>query len=285
MNRAGTVARSAPAIACAVAVFAVLHPTAASGLAATETPAQGTTPCPPPAGERSDAAVLADRIVRRDSGQLLVDLTARDGLERELADALLLVRAAYPEVAGIHARERYRPSMLILGLEPPLLRRVQGMFNHAGEVATLRTGAPELDALNAKLGLRGARSMGSLGVIYCFGPELNVVTAAAAYSRLGGVSYAEPDALLGDGPDLEAARVNGDWYLVFRNAWGDCPAGCINEQFFFFVITDGNVARDSEDDARRGWGTAEPFRLLTASSMIRRSRCGSPTRKRDLRTG
>ena len=251
-GRGGT--RVATAIACAVVVFAVLHPTTASGLAETETPVQGPTSCPPPAGERSDAAILADRIVRRDSSQLLIDLTARDELERELADALLLVRAAYPDMAGIHAREQYRPAMLILGLEPPLLRRVQGMFKQPGEVATLQTGAPELDALNARLGLRGARPMGSLGVIYCFGPELSVVTAAAAYSRLNGVRYAEPDTHLGDGPDLEAARNNGDWYLVFRNAWGDCPAGCINEQFFFFLITDGNV--------RQADLGAAPFRLL-----------------------
>jgi len=250
--RAGT--RVAAAIACAVVVSAALHPTKASGLAETETPAQGPAPCPPPAGKRSDAAILADRIVRRDSGQLLIDLSARDELERELADALMLVRAAHPDVAGTHAREQYRPAMLILGLEPPLLQRVQGMFNPAGEVATLRTGAPELDALNARLGLRGARSMGSLGVIYCFGPELNVVTAAAAYSRLSGVSYAEPDTLLGDGPDLEAAQIDGDWYLAFRNAWGDCPSGCINEQFSFFVIARGSVTRATSEEA--------PFRLL-----------------------
>ena len=246
--------RVGAAIACALVVFAVLHPTAASGLAETEIPAHEPAPCPPPAGKRSDAAILADRIVRRDSGQLLIDLTARDELERELADVLMLVRAAHPDVVGSHAREQYRTAMLILGLEPPLLQRVQGTFNPSGEVATLRTGDPELDALNARLGLRGARSMGSLGVIFCFGPELNVVTAAAAYSRLSGVSYAEPDTLLGDGPDLEAARVDGDWYLVFRHAWGDCPSGCINEKFSFFVIAGGSVTRAHSDEG--------PFRLL-----------------------
>ena len=239
----------AAAIACAV-VFAVLHPTMASGLADAETPAQGPTPCPAPTGERSDAAILADRIVRRGSGKLLLDLTARDELERELADALKLVRAAHPDVAGIHARERYRPAMLILGLEPPLQRQAQGMFDNAGGVVPLRTGDRELDALNAELGLRGAKSLGPLGVIFCFGPELNVVAAAAAYSRLDGVSYAEPETRLGDGPDLEAVPVNGDWYLVFRNAWGDCPAGCINEQFFSFVITDGQVRQADLEVAR-----------------------------------
>ena len=48
--------------------------------------------------------------------------------------------------------------------------------------------------------------------------------AAAVYAGLDGISYAEPDTHAGDGPDLEAARVDGDWYLIFRNAWGDCPS-------------------------------------------------------------
>lgn len=252
--RIGSGTRVGAAIACALVVFAVLHPTAASGLAETEIPAHEPAPCPPPAGKRSDAAILADRIAGRDSGRLLLDLAIRNELERELADALRLVRAAHPQVAGIHARERYRPSVLILGLEPPLLRRVQGMFDRAGGVVTLRTGDPALDALNAELGLRGAKSMGPLGVIFCLGPELNVVAAAAAYTNLDGVSYAEPETRLGDGPDLEAARVKGDWYLVFRDAWGDCPSGCLDEQFSFFVIAGESVTRADSGEA--------PFHLL-----------------------
>ena len=249
--------RAGAAIACAVVAVAVLQPTAAAGLGETEIPRLESTPCPPPAAARSDAAILANRIMLRDSSRLLLDLSSRDKLEREIADGLRLIREAHPEVAELHARERYLPSMLILGLEPPLLRRVQGMFDGAGRVVTLRTGALELDALNAELGLRGAKLLELLGVIFCFGPALNVAAAAAAYSKLDGISYAEPDARLGDGPDLEAVRVNGEWYLVFRNAWGDCPAGCINEQFSFFVIAGGSVRQaDSE---------AAPFRLLMAA--------------------
>ena len=249
--------RPGAALACALVAVAVLHPTAAAGRGETEIPAPEFTPCPAPVSQRSDAAILADRIIRRGSSHLLLDLSARDELERELAEGLRQVRTAYPEVAGIHARERYRPSMLILGLEPPLLKRVQDMFDRAAGVVTLRTGDPELDALNAELELRGAKSLGSLGIIFCYGPELNVVAAAVAYSRLDGVRYAEPETRLGDGPDLEAARVNGDWYLVFRNAWGDCPSGCIKEQFTFFVIAGGSVTQADSGEA--------PFRLLMAA--------------------
>ncbi len=121
---------------------------------------------------------------------------------------------------------------------------------------TLRTGAPELDSLNAELGLRGAKLLGQASVAFCFGPVLNLPPAAAAYSGLDGISYAEPDTYAGDGPDIDAARADGDWYLIFRNAWGDCPSGCINEQLSFFVVSRGTV--------RPAASEAAPFRRLMA---------------------
>ena len=244
------------AIACAVMAAASLQNACAAGLVHSEVPSRESAVCPPPAGERGDAAILADRIMRRDSAQLRLDPSSRNKLAREIADVLRMVRAAHPGVAGIHARELYRPDTLILGLEPPMLQRVQGMFDASGRMVTLRTGAPELDSLNAELRLRGAKLLGPAAVIFCFGPALNSPAAAAVYAGLDGISYAEPDTHAGDGPDLEAARVDGDWYLIFRNAWGDCPSGCINEQLSFFVVSGGTV--------RPAASEAEPFRRLMA---------------------
>ena len=244
------------AIACAVMAAASLQNACAAGLVDSEVPSQESSLCPPPAGERSDAAILADRIMSRTSSRLLFDGSFHDELAREAEDVLRMVRAAHPGVAGIHARELYRPDTLILGLEPPMLQRVQGMFDASGRMVTLRIGAPELDSLNAELRLRGAKLLGPAAVIFCFGPALNSPAAAAVYAGLDGISYAEPDTHAGDGPDLEAARVDGDWYLIFRNAWGDCPSGCINEQLSFFVVSGGTV--------RPAASEAEPFRRLMA---------------------
>jgi len=38
-------------------------------------------------------------------------------------------------------------------------------------------------------------------------------------------------------------RVNG-WDLVFRKGWGDCPAGCINNHYWYF-----SVSKDSTIEA------------------------------------
>ena len=249
------------AIACAVVAAASLQNACAAGLVDGEVPSRESAVCPPPAGKRSDAAILADRIMRRDSAQLRLDPSSRNKLAREIADVLRMVRAAHPDVASVHVRGLFRPDTLILGLEPPMLQRVQGMFDTSGRTVTLRTGAPELDSLNAELGLRGAKLLGQASVAFCFGPVLNLLPAAAAYSGLDGISYAEPDTYAGDGSDINAARADGDWYLIFRNAWGDCPSGCINEQFSFFVISGGTVSQTNSGAApfrrlmaERGWG-------------------------------
>ena len=40
-------------------------------------------------------------------------------------------------------------------------------------------------------------------------------------------THVEPNIALGDDSDIDAARVDDAWYLVFRETWGDCPSGCL----------------------------------------------------------
>ena len=60
----------------------------------------------------------------------------------------------------------------------------------------------------------------------------------------------ESDAALGDGPDIEAAKADGRWHVVFRRAWGDCPSGCIDQELSFFTVTDGEARRIEPAQAR-----------------------------------
>lgn len=98
---------------------------------------------------------------------------------------------------------------------------------------------------------------------------MNVFQASLLYSALDGIDHAQPDMLLGDGPDIEASKAGGTWYVVFRRAWGDCPAGCLHQEFRFFTVSDGRVdqlapARAADTDAfaallaERGWLEARP---------------------------
>ena len=87
-------------------------------------------------------------------------------------------------------------------------------------------------------------------VVLYLDERANVAAALRAYRAIDGVGYAGPDAMLGDGSDIEAATVEGRWHVVFRRAWGDCPAGCINEELSFFTVADGEAVPIEPAQAR-----------------------------------
>ena len=113
----------------------------------------------------TEAAILADRILRREDDGLLLDAVERQELANELWPVLSRIRDAYPAVADIDARMPYGYGELLLGLEPPLFEDVAELFEvQTGPVVLLRTGQPEFDALNARLGLTAVRIDGGPGL-------------------------------------------------------------------------------------------------------------------------
>ena len=197
----------------------------------------------------TEAAILADRILRRDD-RLLLDEAERRQLAGEIASVLSGIRGSYPEVADIAARTSYAFGGLVLELEPPLFEAVVSLLDDQTGPVTLQTGYAEFDSLNETLGLSVVVNLFRRfqTVTFFFNEYLNVPAAVAAYGMLEGIEYAEPNAYVGDGPDLNALKSEGRWYVVARRAWGDCPAGCINEELLFFIVDDTAVEMiDSEE--------------------------------------
>ena len=113
------------------------------------------------------------------------------------------------------------------------------------------TGHTVFDALNRGLGLQAVQPFPAHdSVVLYLNERANIAAAMWAYRAIDGVAYAEPDAALGDGPDIEAAKADGRWHVVFRRAWGDCPSGCIDQELSFFTVTDGEARRIEPAQAR-----------------------------------
>ena len=105
-------------------------------------------------------------------------------------------------------------------------------------------GRDEFDALNARLGLSAVTLLPALGTAVLHVDEHgNIGAAIEAYAAMDGVGYAEQDSHLGDGPDIEASKTSRTWHVIVRQAWGDCPAGCLHQQLSFFTVTDTDVER------------------------------------------
>ena len=194
--------------------------------------------------EVSEAALLAHRILARESDELLLDEERRRDLAREIEEVLDRLRYAHPEIAKISARAAHQPGVLLLGVKPGLFRAVADLLEDKNGPVALRTGNAAFDALNAKLGLQAVRPYRHTGVLVMHVSErANVGAAGRAYRKIAGVEYAEPDAHLGDGSDIEAAKAGGVWHIVVRKAWGDCPSGCLYKKLFFFTVKEGQVER------------------------------------------
>ena len=208
----------------------------------------GDSRVPPAAVE---AAVLADRILRRESVDLLLDTSRRRDLVREIGRVLTRIREVYPAMAEIFVREEHKPRTLLLGLEPKLFEAVSRPSDDQSGSVTLHTGHAEFDALNSKLGLQAMKLFSSTGIVAMYFNEgVNLDAASKAYEMIGGVRYAETDAWLGDGSNIEASKSHGTWYVVVRKAWGDCPAGCMYERMSFFTVDDDGVARIEPSQAK-----------------------------------
>lgn len=241
----GTAATTTPELS-------TLSPTPAltADLSPTPQPSPQATPgvlyeCPSFPEGRSDAAIIATSILSRESEELLFDSEGFAALTSELEHILGLIRDAYPATASIHARDIYMPGQIIVNLETPLKEAIENVIAVQPDGAGLVTGQAAFDAINAQLGgVRALRlshyfqSTGSL--VLCLDQRVNVVPASLVYRELDGIRYAEPNWAGGDGPDIGALRDGDTWYVVFRDAWGDCPAGCTGEELMYFTVT-GNA--------------------------------------------
>lgn len=164
------------------------------------------------------------------SGRLL----APPDLVEHIAADLAAIRSEYPHMKTIRARPPWVIGEVLVRLT-----------NWAWE-AYLAGAYDGLDDLNEQYG--------PVDVSVCisrqhllrleFGKAYNPRVLSYVYDRAEGVEYAQPNHLFGDGPGLtlgyHCRHCLGETY-VFREAWGDCPSGCIYEHVWVFRVDDGRV--------------------------------------------
>jgi hypothetical protein len=171
----------------------------------------------------------------------------------ELGSILESIRTAWPDMAAVTARPLWEPGTLILELGPALGGAIAEALPGPGVRVPFCTGHVKFDALNRRVGLRSITPFPHLPNLYRtqFDPARDVPGIAAQYTSIEGVVAAMPDARLGDGPGIQALRSERAWFLVFRDAWGDCPSGCMFSKLHFYVSDERRIARIDCSDAVR----------------------------------
>ena len=186
----------------------------------------------------NNATILANRLLQEESTQLKIDSDKLASVTREIDSILSQIQTEYPHLPNLSVLETYKSSVVIVKLKPELLEIITQILDDvSNERITLKTGNVEFDALNAQLGLSAVQIFTSTKIaIFYFNDSLNVPLASMRYSSIEDIEFAHPNNISGDGSDLAVQKLKGVWYVVFRHAWGDCPAGCLNSEFYFFEV-------------------------------------------------
>ena len=201
-------------------------------------------------GISEDATILARRLHQMLTDELIMDDPSLQELGREIDLVLTHIRNRHPRTNEISARQWHRPSVLLLELEGDLLDAVIEHWKNGNVGPLPRIGHAAFDELNARIGLRKAEALPAFStVIMSFGKLANLRAAREAYAAMEGVRRASFDESLGDGPDIVAVNPGGTWYVAMRNAWGDCPSGCIDSETFFFIVKRGQIKQVERREA------------------------------------
>jgi hypothetical protein len=78
-------------------------------------------------------------------------------------------------------------------------------------------------------------------ILLSFEPRLNPMLLLESYRDLASITYAEPNFLIGDRPNVYPWFDGDDETFLFRYAWGDCPSGCIHSKFWYFRVVGNTV--------------------------------------------
>ena len=206
---------------------------------------------------RSDAEILADRILLQETEGIFFDDTRRGQLISEIERELAAIRAAYPTVNTIHALDDFTPDAVKLYLEPGLNEIVTTLIQDQQGPVPFETGYAEFDTLNMTLGLQAVHIdvVTLRGIVFHFDKSLNFNAASEAYSMVKGVKSAYPtqhprdnvNSPMGvihadhpydtrNSPNIGALKEGNTWYFVFRNPWGECIRGCKYQELFCFMV-------------------------------------------------
>ena len=248
--------------ALAAVLAALLALSLSAGSSADRSDDSGASPTPTPfvpppecdwntklsGGER-----LAFRLLSLEDGPLVLDGDEWRSLADEIDGVLARVFASSGDVPSVSVRETYIQGRVSIGLEPGLGEALNPLIWGADHWPPISFGDEPIDSLNAKVGLAAILSPRDYTSVYsmtlCLDPLVNVRATSRTYAGLAGLKYASGSALIGDSSDIAVKPANESWYVVLRDAFGDCPAGCTGQDLFYFTVTDAEVIQLCEEQA------------------------------------
>ena len=153
-------------------------------------------------------------------------------------------------MSEITARPNYIPNALILEFNPQREQVIAEAVDGKSGSVVLASGSPEIDSLNAELGLFAVRYFSDLGLfVFYFKQLLNMPMVLARYQQIDNVVIAEPDSYLHvpESTDIEVFRTDGAWHFIFWDSFGLTASDSTAQHVSYFRVRDGMVDQYQSD--------------------------------------
>jgi hypothetical protein len=179
--------------------------------------------------------------------------TPRENREAEeaalwLSDSLVapewLYNAILNDLAAIRAEYRDSiPQVNITFIPPWVSGKIWVSVTDEAKEKIRRGQYHELDSLNSVFHLTEIDTSFRIGnfVYLTFEGRFHPERLAELYKQVSSIDYAGASRLIGDWSNVYPwVTLNGLSYL-FREGWGDCPAGCIQSCYWYFKVTSSGI--------------------------------------------
>ncbi|NIN01462.1 MAG: hypothetical protein GTO24_26225 [candidate division Zixibacteria bacterium] len=182
---------------------------------------------PPPVSSTPKDNEEAELMALCLSGELVAPDSLYDRILNDLAD----IRASFGDtieaVTLIEFRAPWVAGCVMIGFDDTTFQQILDGQYHAW------------DTLNEQYQVIQMHTMpigGSGAVLLIFAGRLHPRRLAEIYAPLPGVRTTHPNGIIGDCPNVYARDTEDELTYLFRNAWGDCPSGCIYSEYCYFVF-------------------------------------------------
>jgi hypothetical protein len=151
-------------------------------------------------------------------------------LYEEIRAELELIRSQHDSIPGVSVKYSpwANPSYLTMRFDSAVTDSIQRGGYHAW------------DDLNAACMLDTFDIWREYVQVYYKGVQ-NPIRLLDIYKSLPGLGYASTSGRMGDAPVLVMRREGQSIKYFFREAWGDCPSGCIHSRFSYFTVSGGEA--------------------------------------------
>jgi hypothetical protein len=162
------------------------------------------------------------------------ELVAQDSLYNQILNDLASIRATFGDTIEVLNQIKFRTpwqsGYLWIGFDTSAIQQIRNGQYHAWDSLNQQYQVTYIDtSFFDFIGFALLRFKG----------RLHPYRLVELYSVLPGVNVASPSGIFGDAPNIYARHSEVEMTYLFRNAWNDCPAGCIDNEYWYFVF-EGN---------------------------------------------